>query len=193
MKKRKNNKAFALVETLICSVIVCAIFIVLIVNYYPLLGKLQRYQNYDNSEDKYIAYHLGELIKENSTIFDTEPQNNLVSTYDSDSLCSTFKLGTQEKCLEFFKQASISKAYYTNYSITNLKNSISNIESSRSFELYVKYMPSHEWTKSTKDADYKRIIIERCLNFEKDSEAVSSIDSDNKKVYRYANIEVKVK
>ena len=202
MKKRINQKGFALVETLICAVFVCAVFMLLIINYYPMLGKLQRYQNYDETENKYIAYHLSDLIKTNSTIFNDEPTSvdgglYKITIFDKNTLCYSDKYNEdkQQQCSSFFELANISRVYYTTYSTKDLKNHISDDPNSdeplfsRAFELYVKYMPSHEATNTTKGNDYRRIIIEREIIDEKSGKT----SGNSKKIYKYANIEVKVK
>ena len=201
MKKVINKKGFALVETLVCAVFVCAVFMLLIANYYPLIGKIQRYQNYDESENKYLAYHLSEMIKENSQIFNSQPEsvNNgqyYITKFDKNKLCShaTYKEDKQQQCESFFDIAKINQVYYTTYSIKDLKDHISDDTDSdeqrfsRAFELYVKYMPSHEATNSTKGSNYRRIIIERKIVDEK----AGKINGNDRVIYKYANIEVKV-
>lgn len=193
MKKRMNKKGFALVETMVCAVFVCAIFMMLITNYYPLLGKVERYQNYDETENKYMAYHLGKLIEKNTDIFKREP-NGYVEIFTD--ICSNFSSMKKEQCNSFISLTNISKVYYTKYSIKDLKNNISNIECSRAFELYVKYMPTHQAsstivntaTGKTKEQEYNRIIIERRLVDEKNKKN----GNKEKVIYKYANIEVKV-
>lgn len=193
MKKKMNNKGFALVETMVCAVFVCAIFMILISNYYPLLGKIQRYQNYDETESKYIAYHLSRLIEKNTNIFNREP-NGYVEVFSD--ICSNFGALKKEQCNSFVKYANISKVYYTTYSTKDLKDHISSIDCSRAFELYVKYIPSHQATSSivddtthkTKEQEYNRLIIERKLVDEKNKKNGNT----EKVIYKYANVEVKV-
>lgn len=189
MKKRNNQRGFALVETLICAVFVCAVFMLLIVNYYPLLGKVERYQNYDETENIYIAYHLISLIKKNTNFFNTTSVNstNPLKIYsgnqtESDYLCNIFSENSKEQCVEFLKAANINKVYITNYSNESLKNKISELNVSRAFELYVKYMPTYKESAKTKEANYDRVIIEIKLHD----------DKTNKDISKYANYEVKV-
>lgn len=189
MKKRNNQRGFALVETLICAVFVCAIFMLLIVNYYPLLGKVERYQNYDETENIYITYHLISLIKKNTSFFNTTSVNstNPLKIYngnqaESDYLCNIFTENSKEQCVEFLKAANINKVYITNYSNIPLKNKISELSVSRAFELYVKYMPTYQESAKTKETNYDRVIIEIKLHDNK----------TNKDIYKYANYEVKV-
>ena len=91
------------------------------------------------------------------------------------------------------KLSNISKIYITNYSTKPLKNNIKNIQNvSRAFELYVKYMPSYEYSAGnyesgnsgpTKEAKLDRLIVERKI---KD-------DKTGKNIYKYANYEIRKK
>ena len=203
MKKKIGQEGFALIETLIVATFVLSIFIVLIANYYPLMGKLERYSNYDETESIYIAYHLMNLIQDNSTIFNSIPNatgnNYTLITYsgnkeDSNYLCELNTYTTnKEQCERFVKLSNISKIYITNYSTKPLKNNIKNIQNvSRAFELYVKYMPSYEYSAGnyesgnsgpTKEVKLDRLIVERKI---KD-------DKTGKNIYKYANYEIRKK
>ena len=44
-KKKSNNKGFILVETLIVSVFIMAIFSILYTNFFPLIGEYERYRD----------------------------------------------------------------------------------------------------------------------------------------------------
>ena len=195
MKKKMNNKGFALVETMVCAIFVCAIFMLLITNYYPLLGKVQRYQNYDESSTKYIAYHLGKLIEKNTGIFKREP-SGYVEIFTASQICSNFTSSKQEQCNSFVSLANISKVYYTKYSTKDLKDHLGSINCSRAFELYAKYIPSYHASSSilntstnkTKEQEYNRLIIERKLVDEKNRKN----GNKQKVIYKYANVEVKV-
>lgn len=198
MEKVKNKNGFALVETLVCAVFVCAVFMLLIVNYYPMLGKIQRYQNYDNVEDKYIAFYLGQLIRENSDIFSSTPGNpengNTLTVFNTENnatdICDRF-IHNSEQCKSFISISNITHVFYTNYSTAALKNKIAedaDLHISRAFELYAKYMPTHSSLANkkeigetrTRDEKYVRIIVERKL----------VDDKSGKNIYRYSNIEV---
>lgn len=203
MKRINNNRGFALVETLVVATFVLTIFVILIANYYPLFGKLDRYSNYDETENIYIAYHLVSIIKQNSTIFNSSPVNNtnpLViyegnefdaeNNENSNYLCNYFETN-KELCESFLNFSKINKIYITNYSSKPLKDKITTISNiSRAFELYVKYMPSHDNTKNkidegkteSRETRLDRIIIERKLD-----DGVTG-----KKIYKYANYEVEI-
>ncbi len=205
MKRVNNNSGFALIETLVVATFVLTIFVMLIANYYPMMGRLQRYSNYDETESIYTAYHTVALIQENSQLLDNPLENTsgncdkkvsnkcILKTYDTNTICNEFiDPIKQQKCQKFIELANINKIYITNYSIESLKENINNISNlSRSFELYVKYMPSHKNTSSTiDDGESKtreerldRIIIQREIKDEK----------TGKSIYKYANYEIKNK
>ena len=62
MKKVKNIKGFALVETLIGAIFVVVLFVMIFENYFPFIAKYERYENYDDLDSKYIAHYLREMI-----------------------------------------------------------------------------------------------------------------------------------
>ena len=51
-----NKKGFALVETLIVSVIVMAIFSILYTNFFPMMGEYERREGYDDIDSIYKSY-----------------------------------------------------------------------------------------------------------------------------------------
>ena len=170
MKKISNQKGFALIETLVVATFVLTIFMLLIANYYPLMGKLERTANYDETDSIYIAYHTMTLMKKYSNILDKQIENLTNSDitslelpactknssnkcifmeFTASNLCDRFT-SNKEQCDKFMEVTNISRVFLTNYSTKDLKNKIKNMDVSRAFELYVKYMPSHEYTKSIK-------------------------------------------
>ena len=48
--KKNNKNGFVLVETLIVVVFVAAIFSIMFLNFYPLIGEYERRENYDDVE-----------------------------------------------------------------------------------------------------------------------------------------------
>lgn len=62
MKKVKNIKGFALVETLIGAIFVVVLFVMIFENYFPFIAKYEQYENYDDLDSKYIAHYLREMI-----------------------------------------------------------------------------------------------------------------------------------
>lgn len=73
MKKKLNKKGFALVETLVCAMFVAIIFTIMFENYYPLIAKYRKAENYDDIDSKYITYYVRDFLYENysKSDFDT--------------------------------------------------------------------------------------------------------------------------
>lgn len=203
MKKISNQKGFALIETLVVATFVLTIFMLLIANYYPMMGKLERTSNYDETENIYIAYHTISLMKKNSKLLDKQlesltnsditTQNLPICTKNSSNkcifieftaseLCERFTTN-KEQCTQFTNTTNINRVFITNYATKDLKEKLKNMNVSRALELYVKYIPSHEHTKSEKESKFDRIIIERKLHDHKS-------DTD---IFKYANYEISAK
>ena len=60
---KKNNNGFVLVETLVVTVFVMAIFSVIYVNFYPLAGEYERREFYDDVDSKYETYWIKRFIQ----------------------------------------------------------------------------------------------------------------------------------
>ena len=66
---KKNNKGFVLVETLVVTVFVMAVFSVIYVNFYPLAGEYERREFYDDVDSKYETYWIKRFIQSSSYDF----------------------------------------------------------------------------------------------------------------------------
>lgn len=62
MKKVKNSKGFALVETIVCALFVATIFTLLFTQMYPLSGNFEATEHFDDIQTKYIAHYLKQII-----------------------------------------------------------------------------------------------------------------------------------
>ena len=209
MKKlRNNNKAFALVETLIGALFVVAVFMVLFENYYPIVGKYERYENYDDLESKYIVHYLRQMIEADpnkSSIINkigstgyylfgaTVQDGDITTTATPNELCTLLSLqgsfNNKQYCQNFIDEAKITKIFLSDYNTTTFKNAVKNHtlvsgseEISRAFELYVDYMPTFKNSASSKSG-YRRLIIE--IKHENNDSSKEGTD-----YYTYANIEV---
>ena len=157
MKKISNQKGFALIETLVVATFVLTIFMLLIANYYPMMGKLERTSNYDETENIYIAYHTISLMKKNSKLLDKQlesltnsditTQNLPICTKNSSNkcifieftaseLCERFTTN-KEQCTQFTNTTNINRVFITNYATKDLKEKLKNMNVSRALELYV--------------------------------------------------------
>ena len=66
---KKNNKGFVLVETLVVTVFVMAVFSVIYISFYPLAGEYERREAYDDVDSKYGAYWMKYFIQSDSYDF----------------------------------------------------------------------------------------------------------------------------
>ena len=74
-----NKKGFALVETLIVSVIVMTLFTILYTNFYPMIGEYNRRENYDDVDSIYntnLIRSFLEISKYDGYVF-TNIKNNI--------------------------------------------------------------------------------------------------------------------
>lgn len=212
MKKLQNNRGFALAETLIGAVFVMAILIVLFENYYPLVGKYERYENYDDLDSKYIVHYLRAIIEVDANktqVFSKLGSNNyyefkevsvqdenIATTVTPNELCTLLSVkdnfNNKQYCQNFISEAGITKIYLTKYATKDFKNQIKNhilspgeddIKISRPLELYVDYIPTFIGSEEKENQGYYRLLVE--IKHE-------GIDSDieSNVYYSYANIEV---
>ena len=66
---KKNNKGFVLVETLVVTVFVAAVFSVIYINFYPLVGEYERRDFYDDLDSKYGAYWIKVFLQDDNYSF----------------------------------------------------------------------------------------------------------------------------
>ena len=192
MKKKLNNKGFALVETLVGAMFVSIVFIILFENYFPLMAKYKRYENYDDLDSKYIAYHVRELIYNQNASVKSNIYNKLTTSsnkhadFNGTTLCNYFTDSNEKmKCTSFLTASNINKVYLVDYNTQSLKNNIKTDGSvSRAFELYINYIPTFSATAGSKSG-FIRLIVE--IKHEDDTVE----DSTNPVYfYTYSNIEL---
>ena len=195
MKKKLNENGFALVETLVVALFVVVIFMVIFQNFYPLIGRLNRYDNYDDIDTKYATYYIRNMINSQnnstrSTIFNKLGSNTIYKFNINDStneLCEL--LDNKDFCYYYMEKAKVSNIYLTQYETRNLKEALRNntIPSqgiSRAAELYIDYIPTYSATASSGEkAGYIRIIVE--IRHENDD-----LEQSEKYYYTYSNIEL---
>ncbi len=73
-----NKKGFVLAETLIVTVFVMVIFTVIYLNYYPILGKYNQREYYDDVDSKYYTYWLKRFIQDDD-IIDQSHWNKIIT------------------------------------------------------------------------------------------------------------------
>ena len=210
MKKKMNNKGFALVETLVCSLFVVAIFLILFENYIPLMAKYNRTEKYDDLDSKYISFYIKTFIESDRKDHIQLIHNKLygkniyqfrtINTPDPDIIAENnkpFELYTllikenKQKCQDFIEEASITSIYLVDYNTKQIKtkvsdlnvSSVNGVDISRPLQLYIESMPTYEATSETKSG-YKRLIIE--IKHVKKNE-----NNENEVYYTYSNIELR--
>lgn len=160
-----NKKGFMLVETLIVSVFILAIFSLLYTNIIPLIGEYERLKNYDTVEATYIAYWGREIALKG---IPTSIYNEVKTTGFKDiSDCSLYteNNGIYE-CSAYKAVNSVDKIYLTTYDITKLKEEVDNNNAyKRDFSEYISYLPTYSKnTFRTPDNGYYRVIVEYVSN-----------------------------
>lgn len=161
MKKKRNEKGFMLVETLIVSVFVMAIFALLYTNMFPLVGEYDRMRDYDSVEATYIAHWARKIAL--SGLPDSVYQTAKNTGYVNISNCSLYTTGEASSWCSSFKYANgISRIYLTPYSTVLFKNYVKdNSAFPRSFREYITYLPRYvNNTSKTPSSGYYRVIVE---------------------------------
>lgn len=163
---KKNNKGFALVETLITMVFVVAIFSIIFMNFYPLMGEYERRENFDDVESKYAVYWIKRLV-ESSLKYDTKVcyTNNLgynctdVTSYPYKSIScdALYDSGTADYnlCTNLFAALNVdsSSCILTSYNTENVKMLPSTAFVHGLYD-YISYLPKYNYV-STTTADIK--------------------------------------
>ncbi|HIR48540.1 MAG TPA: hypothetical protein IAB35_01000 [Candidatus Faecimonas gallistercoris] len=177
---KKNNKGFVLVETLVVTVFVMAVFSVIYVNFYPLVGEYERREFYDDVDSKYGAYWIKRFIQSSSYDFYRSGglNANITSNGYANFQCS--ELGSEDRnfCSEMWSRLGINKVVVTTYNIQTFKDKIQSNSTgfTENFVSYIEYLPNFE-VASENGAKF-RVLVE----FKQTSE--------DEEYYSYANMEV---
>ncbi len=65
---KKNNKGFVLAETLVVTVFVMLIFTIIYANFYPILGKYQEREFFDDIDSKYNTYWIKRFLQDENIL-----------------------------------------------------------------------------------------------------------------------------
>ena len=175
---KKNNKGFVLVETLVVSVAIAAIFSVIYTNIVPVLGEYEKVEPYDDLDTKYIAHwmrmlvikqgnknlssEMGTLTPDSNNYF--EIKQNKKETTDEKKFqeitnkCNQYFTNSYT-CINFFKQFNVTKFYIVPYNIEKFKSNVKdNFGNYPGLQGYVDSLP--KYNNSTKSTNYYRIIVE---------------------------------
>ena len=174
---KKNNNGFVLVETLVVTVFVMAIFSVIYVNFYPLAGEYERREFYDDVDSKYETYWIKRFIQGSSYDFyrsggpaDTISSNEYV-VFKCDDLTSPEDLNF---CKNMWDRMEVKQAIITDYNLTDFKNVLQNNNSVANslgnvFTAYIEYLPFYSYS-SLNGAQYRVLVeFERHMNSDENS------------------------
>lgn len=183
---KKNNKGFVLIETLVVTVFVMAVFSVIYINFYPLAGEYERREFYDDVDSKYGTYWVKRFVQSNS--YDFFKANGADATINSskfyDFTCNTLSGSDKTLCLEMWNRLGVTKAVVTSYKISDFKTKIAQNSSgfSDGFVSYIEYLPDYT-VPSLNGANY-RVLVE----FKKKTDDID--DASSETYYTYGNMEV---
>lgn len=171
MKKllKGNNKGFVLVETLIATVFVAAIFSIIYINFFPLMGEYEKRENYDDVDSKYGAFWAKRLV-EDSDKFDFGSHHGFLVLghlcLAKNEFCTTMYNDNNKlnRCNNILTGLKVKQIVLTPYKLSQIKEKIkendamvSNLTSE--MKEYIKYLPEYDNYHSLYDNDY-RVIVE---------------------------------
>ncbi|MDD5887931.1 MAG: hypothetical protein PUC82_00390 [bacterium] len=205
MKKFKlNNKGFMLVETLVVTVFVMAIFSIIYTNLYPIMAEYEKREVYDDVDGKYGIYWMKKIIQSNDVDFGNSSTpgsisydiiNNKYHRFDCDSDI-LYDATARNLCKNLVDKLQIAKRddagneistgkpciYITSYMLTDFKEKASNEDGNGIFSGglsdYVAHLPEYKNIASLNYAKY-RVIVEYHRT------------KDDNNYYAYSTIEVK--
>lgn len=190
----KNSKGFVLVETLVVTAFVAAVFSVIYVNFYPLAGEYERRTFYDDIDSKYGAYWVKFFVQRNSYYFPatsvTAIKNNGYQEFSCDKITDSFD---KTMCKNMMDRLGLEKAIITFYQLsddddaadgltfTGIKTKADNAFSDDpAFAAYIHYLPNYT-VKSLNGARYRVIC-----KFERSGDSLETKELND----TYATMEV---
>ena len=203
--RKLNNKGFLMVETVIVSVFVLAIFLLVYRNSIPMVGMYKNRERYDDIDSVYNANLFRNLVIRDGYIYDS-----IIARVDNEGYvditnCEVFRESTEiyDTCINLKRLVGLEdfdgvnkddKIFVTNWDLsirgTN-GNLLSNSTLNRGMLEYVKYL--NEQGEREKSYSY-RLILSRTV-FHRYEEAIGeyeenevSIKESEKSTTHYANI-----
>ena len=156
---KKNNKGFVLVETLVVTVFVMAVFSVIYLNFYPLVGEYERRESYDDVDSKYGSYWMKRFIQGESypfSAFTADVTNRRYHVFSCDEITAG---KSRTLCTDLKGKLHIKNVYITDYNLANFKTVVSSSTAfSEEFKSYVEYLPEYR-VASLNNANY-RVLVE---------------------------------
>ena len=121
MKKIKNNKGFALVETLIVSMFIVMTFSIIYNSFIPLLGHYEKAEHQDNIDSKYATYWIKRMIQRSGGNI-AEIKTTVSSNTYYQFKCSDITMSNPEEqtrlrnmCLNYLEKANVLCGDVNNY------------------------------------------------------------------------------
>lgn len=195
---KKNNKGFVLVETLVVTVFVAAVFSVIYINFYPLIGEYERRDFYDDLDSKYGTYWVKVFLQRSNFNF-TSSNTGIASRgyyyWDSaNGFCGEFPDGSSDRnfCLTMTERLHVKSIIVTRYrldgketateaSTINFKEQVAtNNDINENFQSYIEFLPDYV-VPSLNGAKY-RVLVE----FKRPADSSEGSET----YYTYANMEV---
>ncbi len=166
---KKTNRGFVLMETLIVSCFVMALFGMLYTTVFPLLGRYEGRKHYDDLDSKYIANWVRKMILNDGNYGKFK---NILNDGNGTRIvdftnCSGYVNNTLS-CIMLRDLANIKKMYLTTYSIADRKYAlISQYDGDRKddFTHYIEYLPNYNTTSAKQDF-YRLIVVVEHDNYD---------------------------
>ena len=182
---KKNNNGFVLVETLVVTVFVMAIFSVIYLNFYPLAGEYERREFYDDVDSKYGAYWMKRFIQSSNYNFQPLLDDIKGSQGYAFFTCDLFPEDSEDRqfCNEMWERLEVETVVVTKYKIDSFKQKVEDnpVGFSDDFVAYVEYLPEFI-VASLNEAKY-RVLVE----FQRTAGSNEDVDV----YYTYSNMEVR--
>lgn len=209
-----NKKGFALVETLIVSVIVMVIFSILYTNFFPMMGEYERREDYDDIDSVYKSYLIKTFLEASKyngldfksfldqtsndgyhakifeSKFDEENGNVQKDTEYCGALVPNNDATQLEYCRNLFYETGVKKVYITKYNLSLLKKNLKEGNATTndldsSTKDYIDTLPYYSKDENNNGYSY-RIIVEYAKYTNINSEA------GRKELYSFSTIGVEL-
>lgn len=171
---KKKNAGFVLVETLIVSVFIMALFTYLYTKIIPLSGEFEKRQYYDDLDTTYILFQTRKLLKESNFSF---PSFQCYTSLDFPSPVKSYLV-----------DSGVNKLCITSYRLgEDVKENLKQTFSERAWQDYIDYLPDFSYKDETYNnfyQGYSRMIIEMKTPF------LNNAKNSHDPGVRFGNLEV---
>lgn len=185
--RRKSEKGFMLLETLVVTVFIATLFAFIYQNTIPLFGEYKQRMKYDDVDSVYAADLFRQMLLADYNYNDlasglgNDPTNIYKDITDCRKNVAGFNYENDDLCEALEESLNISAVYLTHYDTNLLKqmekdDQIFTVNTDRGIKTYIDYMPSYS-ADSTTINQYRLIIVRKVVE-------------NGKEYTRYANLEV---